>query len=283
MKIRHNYTPWSDEVSRLFASVPERKLSDEEEFALGREYATASPERKAEIEKLLLENNMRFVISVAKHYIGTLELEDLIIVGCMGLLDGIRRWDATRGVKLISWSVHHIRKFILEEITRYLRTVRPPTNLEGYIRRLKDDREKIEARYGGLTREALMKEYGLSEYTADILYQYANYFVYSLDTKIREDGVPLYDKIPAAEIEPDGEVFEDEEKILLRQALALLEKKDKKAAEVLQRFYGLDGSPPQSVSHICRELNLSRTAVQQLLRKSHAYIKKYIEENRFRF
>lgn len=64
-----------------------------------------------------VERNMALVRSIAKRYAGRAELEDLVQIGCMGLLKAVRRFDFGMGVCFSTFAV----PVIAGEIKRFLR------------------------------------------------------------------------------------------------------------------------------------------------------------------
>ena len=73
-------------------------------------------------------SNLRFVVWVARGYRGYgLPLADLIQQGNLDLLRAIKRFDPSRGVRLILFSAHWIRAEIHEYILRSWRIVRRAT------------------------------------------------------------------------------------------------------------------------------------------------------------
>jgi RNA polymerase primary sigma factor len=99
-------------------------LGNDEELALTIEA------RKGNIEAIdkLVKANLRFVVSVAKQYTGLgLPLADLINEGNIGLLKSIEKFDETRGIKFISYSVWWIRSSILNAINEYSSIVKTPS------------------------------------------------------------------------------------------------------------------------------------------------------------
>lgn len=67
----------------------------------------------------LLTSNLKFVVNVANHYKGRgLSMSDLVAEGNMGLLKAYDRFDPSRDVKFISYSVHWIRQSIQEALEK---------------------------------------------------------------------------------------------------------------------------------------------------------------------
>ncbi len=67
----------------------------------------------------LVSSHLRYVIHVARGYNGYgLPLADLIQEGAIGLMKAVRRFDASRGVRLVSFAVHWIRAEIHEYVLR---------------------------------------------------------------------------------------------------------------------------------------------------------------------
>jgi RNA polymerase primary sigma factor len=77
----------------------------------------------------LIEGNLRFVIQVARGYQGMgLELEDLIGFGNIGLFEAADRFDASKGVKFITFAVWYIRAEIQKALNDLSRVVRVPSH-----------------------------------------------------------------------------------------------------------------------------------------------------------
>ena len=67
----------------------------------------------------ILESNLKFVASIAKHYKGRgLSYQELVSEGNMGLLKALDKFDEKRGNKIISYSVWWIRQSILDAINK---------------------------------------------------------------------------------------------------------------------------------------------------------------------
>ncbi len=76
----------------------------------------------------LIISHLRVVVSVARGYIGYgLPQADLIQEGNIGLMKAVRRFDPSRGVRLVSFALHWIRAEIHEYILRNWRLVKIAT------------------------------------------------------------------------------------------------------------------------------------------------------------
>ena len=107
------------EVSRYEVLTPEQEVDLFRRYREGDEDAF----------QLIINSNLRFVISVAKQYQHCgLTLGDLINEGNLGLLKAARRFDETRGFKFISYAVWWIRQSILQAIGEKSRKIRVPFN-----------------------------------------------------------------------------------------------------------------------------------------------------------
>jgi RNA polymerase sigma-32 factor len=99
-----------------------------------------TPERERELaERLFYENcvdsarelvlaHLRFVVHVARSYSGYgLQEADLIQEGNVGLMKAVKRFDPTKGVRLVSFAVHWIKAEMHEFILRNWRIVKVAT------------------------------------------------------------------------------------------------------------------------------------------------------------
>ena len=96
--------------------------------------------------RALVLSHLRFVVHIARSYSGYgLPLADIIQEGNVGLMKAVKRFDPTKGVRLISFAVHWIKAEIHEYVLRNWRIVKVATtkaqrklffNLRGSKKRL---------------------------------------------------------------------------------------------------------------------------------------------------
>ncbi len=90
-------------------------LSREEEARLAR----LSREGDSAARHRLVSANLRFVVSVARHYQGRgLPIADLVNEGNLGLMQAAERFDESRGVRFVSYAHWWVRRAILEALRR---------------------------------------------------------------------------------------------------------------------------------------------------------------------
>ena len=130
-----------DAYIRAVSSVP--VLTVEEEQALAERLYFHDD---LDAARNLVLSHLRFVVHIARSYGGYgLPVGDLIQEGSIGLMKAVRRFDPTKGVRLVSFAVHWIRAEIHEYVIRNWRIVKVATtkaqrklffNLRGQKKRL---------------------------------------------------------------------------------------------------------------------------------------------------
>ena len=129
-KVQENLTSVnSDDSVRIYlqqiGKIP--LLSSEEEYDLAKKIY----EEKDEFSKNLLVNaNLRLVVSIAKKYIGRgLSFLDLIQEGNMGLMKAAGRFDYTKGYKFSTYATWWIQQSITRAIADKARIIRLPIHM----------------------------------------------------------------------------------------------------------------------------------------------------------
>src|SRR5574337_439409 len=66
----------------------------------------------------MVRDNTRLVTHIARQFRSPIGLEELIAEGMLGLVEGARRFDATRSVKASTYVAHWIRAYIARRVKR---------------------------------------------------------------------------------------------------------------------------------------------------------------------
>jgi RNA polymerase primary sigma factor len=227
----------------------------------------------------LVEANLKFVVGIAKSYQGRgLPLPDLVSEGNIGLIEAAQRFDETRGYKFISYAVWWVRQAILQALNSHARTVRLPMNRLNAINKISQATDALQKR---LWREPSMKELAaalnLSEkQLAEFIQNEPREL--SLDqTPGEEDDSSLLNFLPSDEFISADKVLSEES--LQHDIDDLLATMDRRTAEIVRRYFGLNGHRPHSLEMLGQQFNLTRERVRQI---KHSAIKKLQRDSRAR-
>ena len=130
-----------DAYMRAVNAVPVLSADDEQRLAEQLYY-----EQDLDAARNLVLAHLRFVVHIARSYTGYgLPLGDLVQEGNVGLMKAVKRFDPTKGVRLVSFAVHWIKAEIHEYVIKNWRIVKVATtkaqrklffNLRGQKKRL---------------------------------------------------------------------------------------------------------------------------------------------------
>lgn len=214
----------------------------------------------------LAKANLRFVVSVAKKYQGQgLSLPDLISEGNLGLIKAVHRFDETRGFKFISYAVWWIRQSITQAIADQSRMVRLSVHRLGLINQIKWAGQRFEQEHERYpTKEELSENLGIGvEIVASCFESMGN--THSLDAPIsKKDGsvttgtdLLLSDDGETGTYRLMNQDLKDEFKRILRFI-------PEREAEIIRRYYGLNGCEPETLEKIGSHFDLTRERTRQL-------------------
>lgn len=261
-QVTNRETPSLDKYLHEIGKV--RLLSSEEEVLLAKKIKNGD-EKALE---LLINANLRFVVSVAKQYQNQgLSLPDLINEGNLGLIKAAQRFDETRGFKFISYAVWWIRQSILQSLAEQARIVRLPLNKIGSINKVNNTFARLEQDF---QREPT------SEEIADILdvapkevqeaLKVSSRHV-SMDAPLKKDeDNTLYDVLLTTDSEsPDSHLLDESLRKEIDRSLGTLSPRE---ADIIRLYYGLNGEPPYSLEEIGKYFSLTRERVRQIKEKA---------------
>ena len=248
------------------------------------DFESLSREREAEVtvriregdEKALEElitANLKFVVSIAKQYVGQgLSLLDLINEGNLGLIKAAYRFNEKKGFKFISYAVWWIRQSIMQAIVEQGNIVRLPMNKANILYQIRKRNRALWDELGRQpTKYELATALGISESViAEI--ELATNTYRSLDEPLgnEEDHILLNTIEDEDQPDPAEELDSNEFLSLLEQALDSLSPRE---AMILRNYYGLGVKEPMTLEEIGKELNISRERVRQVKVKALSRIR----------
>src|SRR5438105_9557734 len=93
-------------------------------------YSTAAKAGDFPSRQIMIEHNLRLVVSIAKHYMNRgVTLLDLIEEGNLGLIHAIEKFEPERGFRFSTYATWWIRQSIERAIINQSRTVRLPVHV----------------------------------------------------------------------------------------------------------------------------------------------------------
>jgi len=109
----------------VYAASQFPMLSAAEEYGYAKKLRE---ENDLESAKHLIMSHLRFVVRIARGYLGYgLPMADLVQEGNIGLMKAVKRFDPEQGVRLVSFAVHWVRAEMHEYILRNWRIVKVAT------------------------------------------------------------------------------------------------------------------------------------------------------------
>jgi RNA polymerase primary sigma factor len=238
-------------------------LTREEEVEL----ATRAQNGDQEALDKLIRSNLRYVVSVARKYIGCgLSLADLINEGNIGLIQAAKRFDPTRGVKFITYAVWWIRQAIMHGLAEQGGTVRLPLKQMGTLHKIAENYRQHISRTGvEPTSSELSKALELPpEEVETILRVYRSYL--SLDAPISNDGdVSHLDLLQSKTLPSVEETYI--KSTLTEEISDLLNQLPPRERQILRMRFGFDDEP-KTLEEIGKMLGLSRERVRQIEKRA---------------
>lgn len=200
-----------------------------------------------EIEKEIVEGNLRFVITVAKQYQNQgLELSDLIAEGNLGLIKAIRNFDWSKKLRFISYAVWWVRQSILQSLNENARTIRLPVNIVQDLHKARKEQESkgtdLEDKFVNLPKTINIEE------------------------SINEDGDTLLDVLPNHNAEKPDE-FTNTKEILKEKLLNIMSVLDDRERVIVEDYFGISGSS-RTLEDIGNDFNLTKERVRQIKEKA---------------
>ena len=236
-------------------------LTREEELDLARRVR----EGDAAAKDKLVRSNLRFVVSIAKKYVGNgVPLEDLITDGAVGLVKAAERVDPGRGVKFISYAVWWIRQSILVSVSENSRMIRMPMNRVGLAQRATKASRALEQDLGReADAEELAKELGVTKKEIEEVTTFSQGHL-SLDQPVHDEGneSTFVDQIvDERTAPPDTGAYEDSLRRDMERALESLTDRER---TILTRYYGLSGVKARTLEEIGKEMGYTRERIRQI-------------------
>src|SRR5437016_8476538 len=242
-------------------------LSVEEEQRLARKYARGD----LESGHRLVTANLRFVVKVSYEYRSYgIKMSDLIQEGNIGLMKAVQKFDADKGIRLISYAVWWIRAFIQNYILKSwslvkLGTTQAQRKLFFSLARTRRELEKFDGtEQVGADEKAIARKLWVKPGEVIEMQQRMEGRDLSLDAPMGEDGGSTHvDFVTDGADLPDAELAEQEERhIVQERVVEALSRLDPRERYIIEMRIMQD--KPMTLKELGEHFGFSRERARQL-------------------
>jgi RNA polymerase sigma-32 factor len=273
----------SDPLRRYLAEVRKYPfLSKEEELQLIHDFQETG-NRDAAIKLIL--SNLRVGVAIAREYMHAgADMLDLIQEGNVGLMQAIRKFDPSKGVRFYSYAAWWVRAYILRYLLNNYRLVKIGTTQDQrkLFYNLNKEKRNLE-RQGYVTDPKLLADrLHVREREVVEMEQRLGSWDVSLDQPLGPDSEDtLMEVLPSQATPADEQLAEEELRELFRRKLGgFASTLDDRYADILRNR--ILSENPMTLDDIGRKYNISRERARQLeekiIKRLREYMKKEIKD-----
>ncbi len=253
-------------------------LNNDEEVEVAKKI---KEENSEQAKKILVNANLRLVVSIAKKYIGRgLSFLDLIQEGNMGLMRAAEKFDYSKGYKFSTYATWWIQQAITRAIADKSRLIRLPVHMIETLSKIKKISMDLTIENGAApTKEEIAYKIGMPVSKLTQLIESAQGTI-SMESPAnqKDETTKLSDFIiDETTLSPDTKVTQDS---LFSDIKKMLNHLSEKERNVLIMRYGLDDNgEKKTLEEIGTYYGVSRERIRQIENRAMSKLKKLCRNN----
>ena len=215
----------------------------------------------------LVRSNLRLVVSIAKRFAtGRLPLSDIIEEGNLGLIRAIDSFDLSVGVRFSTYAAWWIKQSIKRALLLDSGPISVPTYMVELVNQYRQVIADLQAKLADNptppTPAQIAEEMKLPVKKIMAIKEIVDSINTPLQAESSQTNQSLEETMPAAsEPLPEDELTGTEE---LHKVVKMLDRLEKREAEVLKLRFGINGTEPLTLKQIGAKLGLTRERARQL-------------------
>ena len=239
-------------------------LSRQEELDIAKRVCEGDEEAK----KILVESNLKLVVSIARKYARKeMAMLDLIQEGTLGLIRAAEKFDYTKGFKFSTYATYWIKQGITRAIADQSRTIRVPVHMVEKINKVSSISSQLAKELGREPKpEEIAKRMDISvEEVVQIIS--ISQKPQSIESTIRqEDDTELEQVIPDKESHSPEEIVTMS--LLKDQIEDVLDTLSEREKGIIKLRFGLGDGEKKTLEEVGRAFNVTRERARQIEKKA---------------